>query len=165
MTSASPIPSRRAEVGPAALAVAALLLVLLLFQLVLPHPQTAPAARSLLTAPAADPAVADVPEYPQVLMRPLFAPTRSGDETGADATSASVQLSDFSVVGVAIGRGLATAVVRGPGGETRTLRPGDRLLGWTVTAIGRDAVALASNGRTKDLPVTAQPASALAPLR
>lgn len=139
--------------------------MVLLFQLVLPHPQTGPGGRSAPTAPAADPAVAVVPDYPQILTRPLFAPTRSGDETGADATSASVQLGDFSIVGVAIGRGLATAVVRGPGGETRLLRPGDRLVGWTVAAIRRDAVALESNGRAKNLPVTAQPASAMVPLR
>lgn len=139
--------------------------MVLLFQLVLPHPQTAPSGRSVLTTPASDPAVAVVPDYPQILMRPLFAPTRSGDDTGADGTSASVQLSDFSVVGVAIGRDLTTAVVRGPGGETRLLRPGDRLIGWTVAAIRRDAVALESDGRTKALPVTAQPASAMVPLR
>jgi hypothetical protein len=159
------LPSRRVDVGPAPLAIVALLLAILLFQLALPRPGIAPKGRSILPAPTFDPAVAVVPDYPQILIRPLFSPTRSSTETGADEASASVQLSDFSLVGVAIGRGLATAVVRGPGGETRRLRPGDRLIGWTVAAIRPDAVELEADGRKRELPVTAQPAPAAVPFR
>ena len=164
MTLAFPVPSRRADVGPAPLAAAALLLTILLVQLVLPHPATAPKRRAVRPVPIADPAVAVVPDYPQILARPLFSPTRSSAEAGADG-SASAQLSDFSVVGVAIGQGLASAVLRGPGGETRMLKPGDRLIGWTVAAIRRDAVVLEADGRSKELPVTAQPAQATVPFR
>lgn len=162
---AFPIPSRRVEVGPAPLAVAALLLAILLFQLTLPHPTTAPHGRSNAPAPIFDPAVGIVPDYPQILFHPLFSPTRSSAEAGADEASASVQLSDFSVVGVAIGKGVATAVVRGPGGVTRMLKPGDQLIGWTVTGVRRDAVVLEADGRKRELPVTAAPAAAVVPLR
>lgn len=126
---------------------------------------TVPRAKAVRPVPIADPVVAVVPDYAQILMRPLFSPTRSSAGTGADDASASVQLSDFTVVGTALGRGLTTAVVRGPGGETRLLKVGDRLVGWTVAAIGRDAVVLDADGRRKELPVTAQPAQAGVPFR
>jgi hypothetical protein len=146
-------------------AISTLLLAILLFQLALPHPITTARGRSVLPSTTSDPAVAVVPDYPQILMRPLFSPTRSSAETGSGEASASIQLSDFSVVGVAIGHGLATAVVRGPGGEARMLRPGDRLIGWTVAGVRRDAVVLEADGRKKELPVTSQPAPAMGSFR
>lgn len=105
--------------------------------------------------------VALVPDYPAILARPLFTPVRALG--GAEAGGAGAQLSDFTVVGVAVDRRFAAAFVRSAGGEVRTLRPGDSLLGWKVVAVRPDAVVLEVEGRQRELPVAAQaPAQALA---
>jgi hypothetical protein len=100
--------------------------------------------------------VALVPVYPAILARPLFTPVRAPGGADAGAGGAGAQLSDFSVVGVALGGRFAAAFVRGAGGEVRTLRPGDSLLGWKVAAVRPDAVVLEVEGRKRELPVAAQ---------
>lgn len=100
--------------------------------------------------------VAVVPDYPAILSRPLFTPVRAPGGADTDGGGASTQLSDFTVVGVAVDRRFAAAFVRTAGGEVRTLHPGDSLLGWRVAAVRSDAVVLEVEGRKRELPVAAQ---------
>ena len=98
--------------------------------------------------------VGAVGDYPQILSRPLFTPTRNPSDSGLAGASANVRISDYSVLGTAIARGLATAVMRGPGEQTRSLRVGDTLLGWRVASIRRDGVVLEGAGGERTVPVT-----------
>lgn len=135
----------------------------LVLQFVLPQNSGRITGAALRPAPIGDLPVAVVSDHSAILSRPLFTPGRAPGDAGSDGTTASAQLSDFSVVGVAVDRSFAAAFLRGPGGEVRTLRPGDSLLGWTVAGVRRDAVVLEVEGRKRELPVAAQAQPTVSP--
>ena len=97
-------------------------------------------------------AVGVVGDYPQILARPLFTPTRNPSDSGLAPVGA--QLSDYSVVGTAVARGAGTAVVRDSTGQMRSLRVGDTLLGWRLAAIRPDGIVLEGAGGQRMVPVT-----------
>lgn len=147
--------SRRLDLWGVPAVLCAVLTGMLVLRFVLPQHAGRVLGAELRPAPIVDLPVAVVPDYAAILARPLFTPGRAPGGAGSDATAASAQLSDFTVVGVAVAPRFTAAFVRGPGGEVRTLRPGDSLLGWKVAGVRRDAVVLEVEGRKRELPVSA----------
>ena len=139
----------------------ALLAVGLIAQFALPSARPAPGTAGPVAPPAATPPAGVTPGYPQILARPLFSPTRSPVAGGAPA---GAQLSDFSLVGTAIARGLRMAFLRGPDGKTQTLHVGEQLLDWRLVDIRRDRIVVQAQGRQREIPVSAGPAATAAPL-
>lgn len=142
MTLPFPTWSLRDEIDPLPLSIGALLVVILVVQLARPEPAPADqsAAHPLRFAPA--PLAAATPDYPQILSRPLFSPTRgAAGGAGADQ-AASTTLSDYTLVGVTIMKGRGEAILRGPAGEVVSLRAGEALLGWRVAQIEQGAIVL-----------------------
>jgi len=126
-------------------------------QLVLPYTDVqvdvgglAPRRPRLVTVPL-------LPEYPTILRIPLFTPDRHPGEIGAGATSASDTLAGYAVLGAAVSRSAATAVVSAPGVAPKTVKPGDLLEGWRVVSVSRSRVTFERKGERRDLAVGAQP--------
>ncbi len=113
------------------------------------------AARPSLFAPA--PRVAPVRDYPQILSRPLFSPSRAAGGAGG-GQAASTTLSDYTLVGVTIVKGQGLAILRGLGGEVANLRAGDALLGWRVAQIGQGGIVLQQGDVQRTVSVAASAA-------
>jgi hypothetical protein len=64
--------------------------------------------------------------YPEILLRPIFAP---------DRLPMMEVMPGYSLLGIGIAGPSATAIVQGPGGRMLRVRPGDRLAGWPVASI------------------------------
>jgi len=92
-------------------------------------------------------------EYPAILRVPLFTPDRHPGEIGAGPASASDALAGYAVLGAAVSRSAATAVVSAPGVPPRTVKPGDLLEGWRVVSVGRSRVTFERKGERRDLAV------------
>jgi hypothetical protein len=110
------------------------LFVALVAQLVLPNgtPLTdaspvMPRRPRLVVAPV-------IPEYAAILKAPIFSPDRKPGEE-EDAAPGSGPLNGFVVVGVAIGRNFAMAMIKGPDGSIRTLHRGDTIQDWSLVSI------------------------------
>jgi hypothetical protein len=128
-------------------------------QLILPYTAVevdvgglAPRRPRLVTVPL-------LPEYAAILRVPLFTPDRQPGEVGAGATSASDTLAGYAVLGAAVSRSVATAVVSAPGVPPKTVKPGDLLEGWRVVSISRAAVTFERKSERRDLAVGALPAT------
>jgi hypothetical protein len=119
-------------------------------QLALPSPRPAPGAAQ--PEPLSKPVFVAPPagDYSQILVRPLFSPTRS---MVAGGVGAGTRLSDFKLAGTAIARGVALAFFRGPDGKMQSLRRDEQLLDWRLVAIRRDAVVVQANGLQRVIPV------------
>jgi hypothetical protein len=164
--------SRRLDIGLVPGALATLLLAALILQVLLPvttesSASVAPFA-GRTTTPASrqtsEPPIAAVADFPQILARPLFSPTRTSADAVSEAGAAAAQLSDYTVVGSASARGRAMAVLRSATGQVLTVHTGDTLLGWRVAAIGRDAVVFEVDGRKRILPVAGTSPAGAPPL-
>ena len=139
----------------------AVLAIALVAQFAIPGSRPPRLAGGAMPLPAPLLFVGAAPGYPQILARPLFSPTRSMVGEGSPA---GAQLSDFSVVGTAIARGVALAFVRGPDGKMQTLRIGEQLLDWRLVAIRRDAVVIQAQNQQRVIPVTGSAAATAAPV-
>ena len=128
-------------------------------QLAWPAPQsTDPAAAARRAAPPAPPPSAVLPlDYPQVLARPIFTPTR-GAAADAGGDSASASLSDYTLSGVARVGGGSLAVFRGAAGDVKSLRLGQALVGWRLVAVKPDSVVLQQGEVTREVRVAASAA-------
>lgn len=150
----------------AALIAAGLLVLGLATQLALPWavPLPEPAAVRGRRAAGPPPQAMPVPAQPVIAQRNLFAPSRAADGGAAAAPTlaggVAVALDPFggaTLIGTARSRVYAAAVVRGGDGVTRTLRPGARLGGWRLAAVGGDRALFTRGGRRRVLLVGAVP--------
>ena len=110
------------------------LVLALIVQLVLPssHPLT---EASPLAPRRPKPVVAPpVPDYAAILAAPIFSPDRKPGED-EDSAPGSGALDGFAALGVATGRGFATALLKGPDGVVSTLRVGDSVQGWRLVGV------------------------------
>jgi hypothetical protein len=126
-------------------------------QLILPYSDVqvdvgglAPRRPRLVTAPL-------LPEYPAILRVPLFTPDRHPGDIGAGPASASDTLAGYAVLGAAVSRSAATAVVSAPGVAPKTVKAGDLLEGWRVVSVGRSRVTFERKGERRDLAVGVVP--------
>jgi hypothetical protein len=142
LTLPSPIWSLRDEIDPLPLSIGVLLMVAMAVQLAWPSPRPSDRAAGLQAPPAPAVAPSMTPDYPQILSRSLFTPSRSAAGAGLASQAASAVLSDYTLVGVAHVGGRGEAVMRGPGGEVVSLRAGDSLLGWQVAEVGQASIVL-----------------------
>jgi len=74
--------------------------------------------------------------YPEILLRPIFAPDRQ---------PMMEMMPGYSLLGTGIAGPLATAIVQTPGGRMQRLHPGDRFAGWQVASITQDHVFFGRN--------------------
>ncbi|PWR22817.1 hypothetical protein [Zavarzinia aquatilis] len=95
------------------------------------------------------------PEFPEIEARPLFSPDRRPAAGPADTTTAEY----FAVIGIGTTAESATALLRIGERDTRRIRPGDEVEGWTVDAILPDAVTLTRDGESLRLTLGAAPAA------
>ena len=117
-------------------------MVAMAVQLAWPGPKPSGRAARPPAPPTPVVASAVAPDYPQILSRPLFTPSRGAAGAGLASQAASTVLSDYTLAGVTHVGGRGEAVMRGPGGEVVSLRPGDTLLGWQVAAVERGGIVL-----------------------
>ncbi|MHB8528963.1 MAG: hypothetical protein ACYC8V_05545 [Caulobacteraceae bacterium] len=147
----------RRETAPI-LACAVLVLAMGL-QLALPHGEPLPRGSFLAPRWPRLAAIPAIPEYPVILKSPLFAPDRQGGENAATAPGAG-GLDGYAVLGVATGAGLATAIIRGPYGAARAVRPGEVVEGWRLAGVERTKLIFEKAGVRHVLFVGAAPAAA-----
>jgi hypothetical protein len=147
--------SLRDEIDPAPLAMGALLIAALAVQLAWPTP--APVARNTgrVVLPASVAADRLPVDYPQVLARPLFTPSRGAAGDAAAAQSAAAALSDYTLAGVARVGGRGEAIFRTASGETISLHTGEALLGWRLAAIEPGGVILQQGELSRAVKVSA----------
>lgn len=104
-----------------------------------------------------------VGSYPRVVTASIFSPTRSGGgtaESGAPGASPVVAgIAAYAAVGVAIGPTVATTVVKGPDGQSHTLRLGGAVAGWRLTGLERGRLIFTRAGERHAMTVGARPAA------
>jgi hypothetical protein len=135
-----------------------LLLLTLMVQVLLPHAQPLPEASALAPRrprPVVPPAM---PAYPAILAAPIFSPDRKPGED-EDATPGAGALDGYSALGVALGRGFATAVVKGPDGAAHNLHVGDSLQTWRLISIKSDQLTFQRETVRHVMPVGAAAAA------
>jgi len=111
--------------------------------LVPPVPTVRPLAAPPASAPA--PSVATLPplaSYAAIVERPLFSPSRRPAPGAQTALGPSIE-SRYRLVGI-IAAGTKKKALVADGARRIEIAEGDTLDGWTVTAIGKDRVALTS---------------------
>ncbi len=103
----------------------------------LPYGQRLPRASAPAPRRPRPVVVPPVAEYPVILQAPIFSPDRKpGEDLGAGPGASA--LDSYAALGVGMGRGFATALVKGPGGPAATLRRGDTLEGWRLVGLEKD---------------------------
>ncbi len=129
-----------------------------------PVEPTAAPARALrrLTAAVIAPAPAPPLDYPAILQRALFDPARSASALSAPG-AAGPAAATFTLLGVALARGRAAAVVRDGAGAVHTLSPGEALAGWRLVSVGRERAALSDGTVVLPLRVGAPATAGAAP--
>ncbi|MGD0141570.1 MAG: hypothetical protein ABSC92_00265 [Rhizomicrobium sp.] len=139
----------------------ALLLVAVGLQLTLPSVTALPKQSDLAPRRAREPAFPAVPNYPDVLRNPIFAPDRKAD---ASVDPPAGGMGDYTVLGIATaGGGIATALVKTPDGTIARVHPGDDMAGWRLVAVDLNALTFEHNGERHILPLEKKPLPA-APL-
>lgn len=133
-------------------------MVSLVVQLARPTP--APVLGDVAAQPSQGAAskAAPTPDYPRILERPLFNPSRGAEGAAGAGQAASTALGDYTLVGVSSVGGRSEAIWRGAGGEVTTLRPGDALMGWRIAEIGHGGVVLEQAGVRRLVPAGASAA-------
>lgn len=84
--------------------------------------------------------------------RPIFAPSRRAGRVGASA-DAQTSGGALTLVGTAVTRNYAAALVRVADGPVQSLRRGGRIGGWRIVAIGRNGVLVDSGSGRRRLSV------------
>jgi len=105
--------------------------------------------------------VPELEAFADITMRPLFNPERkpyadttSHGSVGVLASSSVTgDLSQYQLVGLVTAGDVQVAMIRRTGGSLLTVKPGDRLGGWSVGAIGPDGVTVSSGGRDQLLAI------------
>jgi hypothetical protein len=106
-------------------------------------------------------AVPELETYADITMRPLFNPERKpyadsanyAAAAGPSGSSAGGDLSQYQLVGLVTAGDVQLAMIRKSGGRLLTVKPGDRLDGWSVGTIGPDGVTVSSSGGEKLLAI------------
>ena len=129
------------------------LLLGLLAQFVLPGTTVLPAGSALLPRNIRVAAIPAIGDYPIIRGRPLFTPSRQFDEVVASAKATESNTGNFSIAGIATGRGLATAFIKNHDGTATAVHVGMVHEGWTVAAIHRDSVTFTRADARIDVPV------------
>ncbi len=80
----------------------------------------------------------------RILEAPIFSPDRKPGPD-ADAAPGASLLDGYAALGVAIGRGFATAVVKGPDGVAKALKLGADLEGWRLVGLDRGKLTFQKN--------------------
>ncbi len=120
----------------------------------LPEPSPVAARRPRILA------VAPLPEYAAILQSPIFTPDRKPGEDAGAAPGASV-LDGYTALGIATGRGFATAVIKGPGDAAKTVRRGEAVEGWTLVGLDSSKLTFERAGARRTLPIGAAKAAAI----
>jgi hypothetical protein len=84
--------------------------------------------------------------------------TEAGRGAAGASQAASTTLSDYSVVGVVRVGARGEAILRGPAGETISLRAGETLLGWRLAAVHQAGIVLQQGDIKREVAV-ASPAA------
>ena len=133
----------------------ALLLVAAGLQLTLPSVSTLPEQSDLAPRRAREPASPAVPSYPEILRNPIFTPDRKAD---ASVEPPAGGMGDFTVLGIATASdGVATAIVKVPGGTIVRVQPGEDLNGWKLVTVDLNALTFEHNGERHILPLEKKP--------
>ncbi|MGI8841973.1 MAG: hypothetical protein ACR2F8_14510 [Caulobacteraceae bacterium] len=141
------------------MAACGVLVLALALQVGLPYGQRLPQTSALAPRRPRPVTVPPVAEYPVILQAPIFSPDRKpGEDLGA-APGAST-LDSYAALGVAMGRGFASALVKGPGAPTRTLRRGDTLEGWRLAGLDKEKLTFERGTARHVLTVGAPPVPA-----
>lgn len=129
------------EISPLPLVIGGVLVVSLVVQLA--RPASVPVASPPYAnwRPPVTRVAAPIPDYPQILAKPLFSPARGASRAGA-GQSAATSLGDYTLAGVASIGGRGLAIFHGPGNETASLHPGEALLGWRLASVNGAGVVL-----------------------
>ncbi len=75
-----------------------------------------------------------IPDYAAILQAPIFSPDRKPGEDEDSAPGAGA-LDGFTALGVATGRGFATALFKSSDGVVTTLHLGDSVKGWRLVGV------------------------------
>ncbi len=130
-------------------------------QFLLPYKGAVPEAGALAVRRPRPVTIPLLPEYSAILKAPLFAPDRKPGETGVSANGAAGTLTSYAALGAATGRGIATAIVSGPGNAVKTLKIGDEVDGWRLSRVTTTKLTFERNG-VEHVLVIGEPAEALA---
>jgi hypothetical protein len=159
LTLPSHIRSLRDEIDPLALSIGVLLVLTLVVQMARPAPTPIDHAAALMAVPPITRAMAaPVPDATPILAHPLFTPGRGLAGAAGASQAASTTLSDYSVVGVVRVGARGEAILRGPAGETISLRAGETLLGWRLAAVHQAGIVLQQGDIKREVAV-ASPAA------
>jgi hypothetical protein len=153
LTSPFRMSSLRDRIDPVPALIAVGLLAAMGVQFLIPIPgvpvgPAIPQARPLAPIP-----IAPASDYPQVLARPLFTPSRGGSDAAGGAAGAA--LADYTFAGAIFSQGVGSAILKGPAGVVRSLHVGDTLLGWQVSAVRPDQLVLQRQSEQLVVPVNA----------
>jgi hypothetical protein len=121
------------------------LVLMLALQFLLPQGGPAPRAGGLAVRRPRLIAIPPIAEYPEIQTSPVFAPDRGPGEAGSRSSPAGV-LSNYAALGAASGGSVATVVLSGPGGVTRTVRRGEMVEGWRLVAVDAARVTFEKDG-------------------
>jgi hypothetical protein len=129
----------------------ALLLVAAGLQLTLPSQTTLPVASDLAPRRARQPVDPVVPNYPEILRNPIFAPDHKPD---ASVEPPAGGMGAFTVLGIATASdGAATALVKTPDGTIQRVRPGEDMNGWKLVDVQLNSLTFEHNGERHILPL------------
>ena len=135
------------------------LVLALALQVVLPYGERLPQTSALAPRRPRPVVVPPVAEYPVILQSPIFSPDRKpGEDLGA-APGASA-LDSYAALGVAMGHGFASALVKGPGGPAKTIGRGQTLEGWRLVAMDKEKLTFERGSARHVLTVGAPPVPA-----
>jgi hypothetical protein len=136
------------------------LLLALAVQMLIPGTQ--PFTEGALVAPRRPHLVAapPPPHFEAVLRAPIFSPDRKPGELD-DSTPGAGVLDGFTAMGVSIGHGFASAVLKGPEGNIRTVHVGDTVLDWRLVLIESSQLTFGRDTIRRQIPV-GKPAAAAA---
>jgi len=105
----------------------------------------------------------NVAEFNEITARPLFYSTRRPvgptEALAKDATTLFSEDFEWDLTGIITGDNLAMAIFMRGNEETRTLKTGMKLDGWTVKAIDANGVTLEQNEETKRVALTRKESS------
>jgi hypothetical protein len=130
-------------------------------QMILPYREATPATDGLAIRHPRLIVVPTLPESPAILHAPIFAPDRRPGEAGGSASAGMGSLGQYAALGAASGHGVASAVVSGPAGAVKTLRPGDEIDGWRLSVVSASRLTFERKGERHVL-VVGEPAEAVA---
>ena len=140
----------------------ALLLVAAGLQVALPSSTALPEPSDLAPRRAREPATPSIPNYPEILRNPIFAPDHKPD---ASVEPPAGGMGAFTILGIATASdGAATALVKSPDGTIVRVRPGENMNGWKLVAVELNSLTFEHNGERHILPFDKKPLPVTPPM-